>query len=114
MSAGAVTLEFAIAAGGAGRIGSAETFGLATAKVEVSAGSGAGAAELASGVDARAGAEFVAEEVFESGAGFVSGDFVGRAEPAGFSAGVAAAGVAEEGVVGTMEAILSFSTRTKP
>lgn len=93
--AGGVTFAVGEAAGSSGRTGSLESFAFAGGGSEDSA---AFAVELA------------AEVAVGAGTCFFSGAF---ADLAPFAEGVEA-GVAEPGVVGMIEAILSFSTRTKP
>jgi len=93
--AGGVTFAVCEVAGSSGRTGSTESFGFADGGSE---GPAASEAELLAGVAAG------------PGICFFSAAFAGL--PA--AAGVAEAGVAEPGVVGMMEAILSFSTSTKP
>src|SRR5258708_969967 len=93
--AGRVTFAVCAAAGSSGRTGSVESFAFAGGGSEVSAAFAT---------------ESLAEVAVAAGIGFFSGAFAGFAAVA-----VAAeAGVADPGVLGMMEAILSFSTRTKP
>ena len=92
LMAGAAIFVEAFAGGSDGLIGSAEIFGLGGAGSELSA----------------AGAEFDADSV----AGLPAADFGGL--PAELAGAAADALAFAAGVDGTIEAILSFSTRTKP
>ena len=90
--AGGVTLLALLVAGSAGRTGSLEIFGFA------------GVASAGAEADGDAGAASAADFESEDLEGFAA---VGELPDAGV-------GVPDADVVGTIEAILSFSTRTKP
>jgi len=105
--AGGVTFAVCEVAGSSGRTGSLESFAFAGGG---SVGSAAFVAELPAEFELLVEAELLDEVAAGAGIGFFSGAFAGLLA---FAEGVEA-GVAEPGVVGMMEAILSFSTRTKP